>query len=147
MTAQEALFNAYRGKRLLLDANLLLLFLIGTFDRSLFARFKRTAGFSANDFDVLANILPFFRHLITTPQLLTEVSSLANALPEWLKPDWHSHLRHHATGLFEVLIPSVELMQLPTFLPFGLADGSIFGVAADTLILTEDFRLSGFLHP
>jgi hypothetical protein len=68
-------------------------------------------------------------------------------LPQWLKPDWHSHLRHHATGLFEVLIPSVELMQLPTFLPFGLADGSIFGVAADTLILTEDFRLSGFLHP
>jgi hypothetical protein len=60
MTAQEALFNAYRGKRLLLDANLLLLFLIGTFDRSLIARFKRTAGFSANDFDVLANILPFF---------------------------------------------------------------------------------------
>jgi len=141
----EALFQQYRGKRLL-DANLLLLFLIGTLDRTLIARFKRTAGFSEDDFDVLLNFVPLFRILITTPQLLTEVSSLANALPESLKPIWNRHLMQHAEQVLEVAKPSIELMRQPAFLAFGLGDASIFATAQNTLILTDDFRLSGLLR-
>jgi hypothetical protein len=146
MTATELLFEKYRGKRILLDANLLLLFLIGTFDRGLIDRFKRTASFAAGDFGILANIIPMFRHFITTPQILTEVSSLANALPDFIKPEWNKHLRSHTANLFEILKSSVDLMETPAFVPFGLADASVFAAAFDTLILTEGFRLSGFLR-
>ncbi len=146
MTVEEVLFDRYRGKRLLLDANLLLLFLIGTFDRNLIRAFKRTAGFATEDYDILANLLPLFRNLITTPQLLTEVASLANSLPESLKPQWHDHLRVYTVHLFEILTPSIDLMQEPAYLPFGLADASVFAASADALVLTKDFRLSGYLR-
>jgi len=146
MTNAETLFRQYRGKRLLLDTNLLLLFLIGTFDRNLIPRFKRTTAFSINDFETLATLLSFFDSWITTPQLLTEVSSLANSLPDSMKPQWHLHLRVQTDSLLELFVPSIELMQQQSFLAFGLADSSICAAAPTALVLTEDFRLSGYLR-
>jgi hypothetical protein len=146
MSPEESIFAQYRGKKLLLDSNLLLLFLIGTFDRSLITRFRRTTTFAETDFDILANFVHFFRHLTTTPQLLTEVASLANSLHGRLKPFWHLHFKQEAASLFEMYTPSIELMNQSAFLEFGLADASVLVAATDSLVLTEDFRLSGFLR-
>jgi hypothetical protein len=146
MTNAEAVFNEYRGKRVLLDSNLLLLFLIGSYERSRIARFKRTSGFSERDFDILAGLMTAFRHMVTTPHVLTEVSNLANALPENLKPSWSEHFALRTASLIELFEPAAEVMREESFLPFGLTDAAIHRAATDTLILTEDFRLSGFLN-
>ncbi|RXH56370.1 hypothetical protein GRAN_3227 [Granulicella sibirica] len=37
-------------------------------------------------------------------------------------------------------------MSADSFDPFGLTDAAIHSAAAETLVLTEDFRLSGFLQ-
>jgi hypothetical protein len=145
MTNLEAVFNQYRGKRVLLDANLLLLFLIGSYERSRIARFKRTAGFSESDFDILAGLMTAFRAMVTTPHVLTEVSNLANSLPEHLKPSWSEHFALQTASLTELFEPAVEVMLQESFLAFGLTDAAIHCASIDTLILTEDFRLSGFL--
>jgi hypothetical protein len=145
MTNPEYIFNQYRGKRVLLDTNLLLLFLIGSFERARIARFKRTAGFSERDFDVLAALITSFRVIVTTPHVLTEVSNLANSLPEHLKPLWSEHFALRAAALTELFEPAVEVMRQDSFLSFGLTDAAIHRVSTDTLILTEDFRLSGYL--
>ena len=145
MTNLEVVFNQYRGKRVLLDANLLLLFMIESYERSRIARFKRTAGFSESDFDILAGLMTAFRAIVTTPHVLTEVSNLANSLPEHLKPSWSEHFALQTASLTELLEPAVEVMLQESFLAFGLTDAAIHRAAIDTLILTEDFRLSGFL--
>ena len=146
MTTDERVFNQYRGKRILLDTNLLLLFLLGTFERGRITRFKRTSGFSESDFDLLAKFLASFRTLVTTPHLLTEVSNLADSLPVHLKVAWSEHFALQTSTLIELFEPATEVMKQPSFAAFGLADAAIHGIAADTLILTEDFPLSGFLR-
>jgi hypothetical protein len=146
MTSAEAVFNQYRGKRVLLDANLLLLFLIGSYERSRITRFKRTAVFSENDFDILTSLMTAFRAVVTTPHVLTEVSNLANSLPEHLKPSWSEHFAAHTAAFLELFTPAVEIMNQPSFSLFGLTDAAVHTIAVDTLILTEDFPLSGFLR-
>jgi hypothetical protein len=146
MIAEESIFSQYRGKRVLVDTNLLLLYLIGSFERKRIARFKRTADFSESDFDKLASFLAAFRTIVTTPHLLTEVNSLANALPEDVKPFWADHFAFLATTFLEIYEPASDLVKQSAFARFGLADAAIQNASRDTLVLTEDFRLSGFLH-
>ena len=145
MTNPEYIFNQFRGKRVLLDTNLLLLFLIGSFERTRIGRFKRTAGFSEKDFDILAALVASFQVIVTTPHVLTEVSNLANSLPEHLKTLWAEHFALRAATLTEIFEPAVEVMREESFLAFGLTDAAIHRVSTDTLVLTEDFRLSGYL--
>lgn len=146
MTAEESIFNEYRGKRVLLDTNLLLLYLIGMFERGRVARFKRTSDYTEDDFDLLANFLASFRTLVTTPHLLTEVSNLADSLPGHLRTAWAEHFALQTSTLLELFQPATKVMKQTSFTAFGLADAAIHGLGADTLILTEDFALSGFLR-
>ena len=145
MTPEEYLFKQYRGKRILLDANLLLLYLVGTFERARIVRFKRTATFTEADFDLLVGFVGAFRTIVTTPHLLTEVSSLANSLPEYIKSAWAAHFALQTSELLEIFEPAIEVMRKDSFEAFGLADAAIHSASDNTLILTEDYRLSGFL--
>jgi hypothetical protein len=142
----EALFRRFRGGRVLLDTNLLLLLLIGSFDRERIVRFKRTASFSEFQFDQLVAFLRGFAGVITTPHILTEISTLANSLPEHLRRPWGDHLARAASPFIEVFEESNKLMQGEAFPRFGLTDAAIHSLSATTLILTDDFRLSGYLR-
>ena len=142
---EEEIFQQYRGRRVLVDANLLLLFFIGSFQRSRVSTFKRTAHFTLAEFDALSALLAQFQIVVTTPHVLTEVSNLANSLPEHVKDSWADHFAAKTTALLEILEPATKVMQASSFNPFGLTDAAIHSIAADTLVLTEDFRLSGFL--
>ena len=146
MIFEESVFAKYRGKRVLLDANLLLLFLIGSFERNRVERFKRTADFTVSDFDLLATLLQEFRSVVTTPHLLTEVSNLSNSLPEYLKTDWFYHFASQTENFLEVMHPAISIMNETSFNRYGLADAAIHSAATETLVLTEDYRLSGFLR-
>jgi uncharacterized protein YacL len=67
-------------------------------------------------------------------------------LPEHLKPLWSEHFAQQTTSLLEVFEPAVKVMQQVSFGAFGLTDAAVHEAAQDTLIVTEDFRLSGFLR-
>lgn len=76
MTIEEELFKNHVGKPVLVDANLLLLVMIGSFDRDLIASFKRTCAYSIRHYDLLVRLLGYFSTVVTTPHILTEVSNL-----------------------------------------------------------------------
>ena len=145
MISPEELFKKHRGGRVLMDANLLLLYLIGSFQRERIASFKRTAQFTTDDFDLLSRLLVQFQGLVTTPHILTEVSNLANSLPEYLKSSWSDHFATQITNFFEHFSPAAKVSALSAFHPFGLTDAAIQEASEDILVLTEDFRLSGYL--
>ena len=77
------LFKRFRSKGVLIDSNLLLLLLVGSFDTNLVinASFKRVAKYNLEDFETLQNLLRYFTISVTTAHLLTEVSNLAGQLP------------------------------------------------------------------
>ena len=145
MTAEELLFERYRGKKLLLDSNLLLLYLVGSFQRTLVERFKRTNEFSLGEYDLLASIVRQFQFLVTTPHILTEVSNLSNALPSNIKEIWLQYFALQIDSLEEVRTAASVICRETSYNPFGLTDAALQNASADMLVLSEDFRLTGVL--
>ena len=73
-----ALIEKYHSKGVLVDSNLLVLFLVGTVNKRRILEFKRTQGFTLEDFDLLENLIRWFGRLIATPHVLAQVSDLAD---------------------------------------------------------------------
>lgn len=153
MTVEEQFFVRHSGKSILLDSNLLLVFITGSLGPSVFARFKRISAYTIQDYELLVRFVNAFRFLLTTPHILTEVSSLANSLPAWYKPDWYRNLalliasEHVEPGMRERWIPATELSQMPEFAAFGITDTALMTrLSSEALVVTEDYRLSGALR-
>lgn len=152
MTIEEQLFERHAGKNILLDANLLLVFLAGIVDIHLFGNFKRVEKFTSEDFDLLERILSRFTVLLTTPHILAEVGNLANSLSEHAKPDWYRVLvglllsEDQIPGVKEHWTPAIQLARTPEFSKFGIADSAVAALSEEALIVTDDYRLSNTLN-
>ena len=67
-----------RSKGLLVDSNLLVLLVVGLVNRDRISKFKRTAGYSGEDWDLLAAIIENTSLCYTLPYVLAEVSNLTD---------------------------------------------------------------------
>lgn len=140
------LISKYSQKGLLIDTNILLLFFVGTIGKNNIPTFKRTNSFVAEDYELLLGLIDRFDKLITTPYILTEVNSMANQLPEYLKGKFYEIFsKSLANNLFEIYTPSVDISKNKMFYKFGLTDTSIESICKNKfLVLTNDFKLSNF---
>lgn len=135
------LIQKYKFKGVLIDANILLLYIVGTVDINLIGRFKRTANFSEDDFYRVSKFIDIFDLKITTPHILTEVSDfIGNRI-----------LLQSALGIYvqsteEKFLESKRIAATETFRRHGLADAAISETAKDShLIVTDDNPLYGYL--
>ena len=136
----------YRKKGVLVDANLLLLLVVGDIDVSLIPRFKRTRMFVMEDHALLSRLLKFFARIVTTPNILTEVSNLGSQLKDDRKPVFASSLQSTIDVLDEQYIQSHEVAETREFSRFGLTDAGILRLAKHRmLVVTTDFPLSQYL--
>ncbi len=129
------------------DSNLLLLYLVGTYDRPLVTSFKRTADYSPHQFDCLAQFLSHFDKIITTPQVLTEISNLSGKLPEPTRTNYFAHLARLIPRIFdERYVHSSAIATDGAFIPFGLTDAGVAVVCSAKIpVLTDDGRLAAHL--
>lgn len=139
------LLKRYSGKPIVLDANVLLLYWCASFDSQLVSTFKRLNSFSGEDIELLLRTLKFFSTISTTPHVLTEVSNLANALPQWRKDDWASHFAHQVSIIEEKWTTAQTIVQNPAIF-LGLTDAALCTLASTCVILTIDFPLSNYLE-
>ena len=138
--------RSFHKKSLLIDSNLLLLFFIGLYDRTRIGKFKRTAQFTVEDFECLEDFAGQFKEIITTPNILTEVSNLMGHLPDEIRYSFHQQFAHDLRNLHEHYTPSRELGGEKSFPKFGLTDTAILRAASrECLVLTDDFRLAQYL--
>jgi hypothetical protein len=75
----EWLFEKHSSTGVLLDTNLLLLLIVGGASRELIGK-KRLDTFTAEDYDTLSAIVDSLGLVATTPNILTEVSNLADQI-------------------------------------------------------------------
>lgn len=142
------LFARYRQKGILIDTNILLLYFVGTVNRERISRFNRTQQFVPEDYDLLVQVLDYFQKVITTPNILTEVNSLANQLGE---PERSQCFAIFAQGISVVLdefyIESRLMATSERFTKFGLTDCGILNLAREQyLVLTDDLKLAVYLQ-
>lgn len=96
----QTIISKYHAQGILLDTNLLLAFCIGAVNPQYISRFKRTRAYIAEDFTLLSQLMKRFTMCVTTPNILTEVSNLANSLP----------------GEYHVKFQQIFSQLVPTFL-------------------------------
>ena len=138
----ERLLFKHKGGRVLLDSNLMLLWFIGLFQRALIGNLKRVDMFSPEDFDLLVRILKNFRAVVTTPNILTEVSNLSGPLKDQLRSNYFTGFAHTVELLQEEYVPSNRAAISPLFGRLGLTDAVIAIVASrPILVFTIDFEL------
>jgi hypothetical protein len=139
------LLRRFRGKPVILDANVLLLYWCASFDSGLVRTFKRLNSFSGEDIELLHRTLKHFSAVSTTPHVLTEVSNLANSLPQWRKEDWADHFARQV-GIVEENWSSAKTIVQNSAIFLGLTDAALCMLASTHVILTVDFPLSNLLE-
>ncbi len=140
------LMQRYRSRGILVDTNILLLHFVGSFDRSLVARFKRTERFTIRDFSLLEGMLARFDRVVTTPNVLSEVNSLSNVLRGVARDGYFAEFARKIVTLHEEYVVSADVARHDCFSRLGLTDSGILHLVKDKyLVLTDDFRLYGIL--
>jgi len=147
----KSLVNSYKPKGILVDTNILLLWVVGSVNHERIPRFKRTEKFEVEDYYLLVDFLTSFSKIVTTPNILTEVNSLVKdikgdelkrcfeKLAEVFCPEASIKLEEH-------YIESIVVTKFKEFHRFGLTDCSILELARNPyLVLTDDFELAGYL--
>jgi rRNA-processing protein FCF1 len=145
----SALLSRYKSKGILIDTNLLLVYFIAMYDSRRIESFKRvkSKAFSIKDLELLARIVGYFDKIVTTPNILTEVSNLSNELSEAERPVYYQVFASQVSFLNEEYVPSLRVCSLEHFNRFHLTDSGIIDLVKDKhLVLTDDFKLSGYLR-
>ena len=140
------LIAKYYTKGILIDTNILLLYLVGAVNRARITKFKRTAQFIGEDYNLLIKLVGKFIKVVVTPNILTEVNSLANQLGELEIARGLSMFSIITANITEEYINSNVVAQHEMFARFGLTDCGIILLAENKyLVLTDDLKLHLYL--
>ena len=130
------------ASRFLIDANLLVLFVVGKTGRQLVTKHRRLREFSVDDYDRLVGMLRMVDQLVVTPNTLTETS---NRLAQHNEPErsrFLDELRNIIENSREITIASVDAARSRVFRRLGLTDAAVLDiVSAETPVLTVDLDL------
>lgn len=137
------LMQQYGRAGLLIDTNLLLLYLVGLLDRTQITTFGRTDKYVPEDFDTLVAIAGRFQRVITTPHVLAEVSNLGGQLGGRRREEFFNVLATAISTLEEQYVISSDAMR--GYHRLGVTDAGIIHIATTYLVLTDDFPLSNYI--
>ena len=128
--------------RFLIDANLLVLFVVGRTGRQLIAKHRRLREFSVGDYNRLVKIIRMVGHVVVTPNTLTETSNLLAQHHEPERSRFFDALRYLIENSEEITVASVDASRSRAFRRLGLTDAAVLEVvSADTPLLTVDLDL------
>lgn len=135
--------QAFPGTGLLVDTNLLVLFIVGRVNRNRIDNFKRTSKYSKEDYDLLLSVLGrVTKPLYTVAHVLAEVSNLTVLSgPERVLA--RQILKETVAVLHEAEMSSVRASGAKEYPTLGLVDAAIATVARenDCAVLTDDLDL------
>lgn len=136
------LLGRYKRKGILVDSNLLLLYIVGSIDPTMIARIGRVkSSYSAEDFLRVSKFINAFDERITTPHLLTQVTDLLGN-----RSELNLAVGAYIATASEIFDKSAALGITLPFDLFGLADAAVVAAAQDRyLVLTDDGPLYGYL--
>ena len=130
-----------RKRKLLVDTNILLLYIVGSLSLDRIARHKRTDTFTVEDYWLLEGLLRKFSGIVVTPNILTEVSNLLGYTDKKTRESLLILLGSLVRIFEEHYVRSMEAVEAAEFSRLGLADSSILSCPTDLTVLTDDLHL------
>lgn len=125
-----------------IDANLLVLLVVGLTDKRIISSHKRLKAFSLDDYCILHRIVNEFTSILVTPNILTEASNLLSQHDEPQRSRIMRKLSLLITESDEIQVVSAEACQHQHFTRLGLTDAGLLGcISADRPLVTVDMDL------
>jgi hypothetical protein len=127
---------------LVLDANLIMLLIVGLADESAVPEHKRTRAYSVKDFKLLREIVFSYTEVAVVPNALSEVSNLLSFGSDQLSRKILSSFLRFISATREFYVTSVAAAGRNEFRWLGLSDSAILEIAKQEMdLLTADVRL------
>lgn len=147
MSIDSKILQRYKRRGILVDSSLLVVYLIGSFDRRQLVNCRAIkSSFTKKEFELLAKIIGLFDLVVTTPHVLTEVSNLAGRLPARMHVPFRTFFANVIKQLAERNASAADLSMAPHFVRFGMADTAISRIAPGKyFVLTEEVALYSLL--
>ena len=125
-----------------IDANLLVLLVVGSVGRDLIAKHRRLRAYTVDDYDTLLDLLAPVDQVFVTPNTLTETSNMLAQHGEPERSRFFRMLRFLIQRSEEVVVASEAAASSGEFLRLGLADAALLEiVTAETPVVTVDLDL------
>lgn len=120
-----------------IDANLLVLLVVGSVGRELIAKHRRLQEYTVEDYDALLDLLEGVESIFVTPNTLTEASNLIGQHGQPERSRFFARLRFLIENSREVVISSRLAASNANFGRLGLTDAALIeAVTEDTPLLT-----------
>lgn len=121
------------------DANLLVLLVVGSVNTNIIARHRRLADYTATDYETLLGLLSRANRIFVTPNTLTEASNLLRQHREPERSDLMERLRLLIDQSDEVVVASAKAAANPEFRRLELTDSALLeSISPQTPLLTVD---------
>lgn len=127
---------------LLLDTNLVVLYVVGMANRSHIPTFKRTSNYDVRAFELLSEFLSSATKLFSTPHILAEASNLSDLSGEE-RLRARTVLANFIATSQEHYVSAATTIQHESFHRLGLTDAAIhlFAQGTPAEVLTDDLDL------
>jgi len=109
----------------ILDSNLLVLFIVGKTSPGLIEKHRRLQAYSVSDFDLLIEFIAPMSELIVTPNTLTEASNLLKHIAEPARARIAATFRDFIRVADEHYVKSAQAVDQSEFLRLWLTDAVI----------------------
>ena len=125
-----------------IDTNLFVLLVVGSVGRGLIEKHRRLREYSAEDYEILINLLGRVQRVYVTPNTLTETSNLLGQHAEPERSRFFERLHFIIQESEEVTVASVEASSNSAFNRLGLTDAALLEVVTpETPLVTVDLDL------
>ena len=134
------------------DANLLVLLVVGSASKEYIAKHRRLRDYTVEDFELLGLIIGDFSDIVLLPHILAEVSSLARKIDNPARAKIQNALRTLIATTTELPVPSVSGADRDEFDELGLTDAVILHLCNLTIegvsptLLTADTNFANSAH-
>lgn len=137
------ILKSFYNKGVVLDTNLLILYVFGTCFPDKLEEWKRTQSYTEEDVILLVGILKKFKLIAITPNVLTETSNFIWQLTDMRRDRCAAFLAEQILKFEEHYIESEVAVADPYFKIIGLSDTSILKLTGtDFIALTVDAKLA-----
>ncbi len=133
-------------RSVILDTNVLLLWLVGQIEPSKVGSHRRLSEFSLLDLYNLDELLRAFPYHLTLPNILTETSNLIGSGNQVICQGAAEALAVYCDRIAEQYVPSSDVVSSPAYARLGLTDSAIaLAATKGATVVTIDHDLYGQL--
>ena len=128
--------------KIFLDANLLVLLVVGETDRNLITKHRRLREFDEDDYERLVRLINQVDNVLVTPNTLTEASNLLAYHGEPERSRFFEVLRILIEEYEEIVVTSKAASRSKEFKRLGLTDAALLEVVSNSNpLITVDLAL------